>query len=808
MLQNLLVDLRFGLRLMRRNPGFTLVALGTMALGIGGNVAVFSVVNGVLLQPLPYPEADRIVFLAETNPSRGWDSFSIAPLNFWDWQEQNSSMEMMAAFSRNSVVYTGGERPEMLSTYKASEDFLKILGREPVLGRGILKQDLDPEQAAVVVLSHGFWQREFGGERTVIGRDMVLDGVVHTVVGVLPQSWQPPSMSGTDLILPLRPRSFWHTNRGSHFLYGLARLKPNVSLERAQSDLTSVAAALEAQYPDTNNGWGAVVYPLDEVLLGSARPQLVIFMASVGLVLLIVCANLANMTLARTSVRRRELAVRAAVGARRGRVIQQLLAESVLLATLGGVVGIILALLGLRAFVAQWPTVLPRMQEITIDATVVLFCLALSLISGLLSGLLPALNVVGRADLLGNLRDWRVSGRSASRRWLRGGLVVVEVGMALILLVGTGLLVKSLIALEAEDPGFLEEDRLVFSTPLPQAKYSGPEERIGFGKATLERLRTMPGVESAALTSLVPLGGDDSLYGFWTENRALTGSDQADGSALFYRVSPDFLETIGIPILGGRSISSADREGGQPVVVVSQSLADRHFAGENPVGKMLRFGRDEDDVPVEIVGVAGEIQHYSLGGVSPPQVYVPFTQNPTGNIKFVVKASIPPASLVGSIREAVKAVDPDQPTVGIETLTLLVADSIVLPRLRSFLMTGFGLTALVLAVVGLYGMMAYSVSRRVTEIGVRMALGASRWSILGLVLREGLPLVGLGVTFGLVGALCLGQLLESMLFRVGAFDLFVYMTVPVLLGVVALGGMLIPARRATRVDPARILGSE
>ncbi len=807
LVRELLFDLRFGLRMMIRSPGFTVAALVTMALGIGANTAMFSIVNGVILSPLPYPDADRIVRLWETNLARGWETFSIAPLNFWDWQERNRSLELLAAYRTTTVNYTGGDRPESLSAYRVSEDYLKILGGEPIRGRGIAVEDLEPDAEPVVILTHGFWQRAFGGASDVLEHTMVLDGVVHTVVGVLPRDWRPVSRRGTDLILPLTPEPNWYLYRGSHFLHALGRLEPGVTVEQARSDFSSIAAALEAEYPDSNAGWGAAVWSLDEVVLGSTRPQLFIFMAAVGLVLLIACANVANMTLARATVRSRELAIRTAVGAGRGRVIRQLLAESVLLAALGGALGVTLAYVALEAFVAGWPTLLPRMQDIEIDATVLLFSLVLALASGMLFGLAPALNVAG-PNLGETLRHGsRSLAGDRSRRWMRTALVVGEVGLAVVLLVGTGLLLRSFSALQSENPGFVTEGRLVLSTPLPRAKYSTPEERRAFGDAALERLKALPGVESVALSSLVPIEGSDEIWGYWLEGR-LPSDGQEDGSALFYRVSPGYLEAMGIPLLEGRGITAEDREDGPEVALVSASLAERHFPGEDPVGRRIRFGGDEDDPMVEIIGVVGDVQHYHLGRSSISQLYVPFAQRPTGNVNFILQAAVPPLSVAESVRQAIESIDPDQPLVGVQAASAMISDSISLPRFRTLLMMGFGLTALLLAVVGLYGVMAYSVSQRTKEIGVRVALGATRGSVLGLVLKEGVPLVGIGLVAGMAGALALSRVLESMLFGVGARDPAVLVSVPVVLAAVAATAMLVPARRATRVDPVRTLGEE
>ncbi len=806
MVSELLSDLRYGVRGMARSPGFAIVALLTMALGIGANTGMFSIVNGVVFNPLPYPEQDRVVRLWESYLTQGWETFSISPLNFWDWQEQNESLELLAAYRRNSAIYSGGDRPETLISYRVTEDFLPILGGDPSLGRGITREDLNPDGEPVVILTHGFWQRAFAADEGILGRTMVLDGAAHTIIGILPEEWWPPARTRTDVILPLRPQPYWFTARSSHFLHAFGRVKQGVSVEQAQAEFSAIAAALESEYPDSNEGWGATVRPLREAVLGQTGPQLLIFLASVGLVLLIACANLANMTMARSMVRVREFAIRTAVGAGRGRVIRQLLAESLLLSALGGVLGVVLAYFGLEAFKNAWPTLLPRMQEIEVNATVLLFSLGLSFVAGILFGLFPAQSVA-RSDLAGSLRQGgRGLAGDRSRRWMRGGLVVAEVGLAVVLLVGTGLLVRSFSALAAEDPGFVRENRLVFEAPLAGERYSTPEGVWAFSDAAIENLRALPGVESVALSTLQPLQGDDEIWGYWLEGTPATEGE--DGNVLFNRVTPGYFEAMGIPLLAGRPIGPEDRVDGPAVVVVSEGFAEEAFPGQDALGQRIRFGRDRDEPRVEVVGVVGEVQHYSLGRSDTPQIYVPFSQRPSRNAKFVLKTSLPPMSLVRQAREAVEAVDPDQPLDGIQAAESLVSSSVATPRFRTLLMSGFGLVALLLALIGLYGVMAYSVSQRSKEIGVRMALGASRGSVLSLVFKEGGPLVGVGLILGLAGALALSRVLESMLFGVGTRDPAVFLAVPLILTGVAVLALFVPARRAARVDPVTTLGEE
>jgi putative ABC transport system permease protein len=807
-MRNLLRDARYGLRLLARRPGFTTVAVLTLAIGIGANTAIFAVADTLLLKPLPYVDAGQIVLLQENNLSRGWTSFSVSPPNFLDWREQAQSFERIAAWSGRSYNYTGGEIPERLRGLVGTEGFLDMLGGTPALGRGFLPEEFEAGRDLVVVLNHGFWRRAFGGNPQVLNQPIILNGQTHTIVGVMHPHWR---FGGRDVAL-FAPRAFSAAElrqRGSHFLNVIGRMKPRVAANEAQVEMSGLAARLAQQYP-SNTGWGAVVTPLREAVVGDMRPMLVILLGAVGLVLLIACANIANMLLARATVRAREMAIRRAIGAGRGRIVQQLLTESVLLAVLGGAIGLLLARWGTSSLILAYPDLLPRSSDIAVDATAIAFTAGLSLLTTVLFGLAPAF-ASSRSRVTESLKE---GGRSGSGgrfgRWLRSSLIVSEVAIALVLLAGAGLLLRSFAQLTRVEPGFETDRRLSVTTFLPRPKYNEPGAMIAFYDQVLDRIRALPGVESAALTSVVPISGNDEIYSIQFEGRPPLPPGQGS-SALYYLVSPDYFRTLGIPLLEGRVFSEQDRQGTPRVAIVNDEFVRLHFPSEDPIGKVIRMGRNSS-VTREIVGVVGSVKHYSLRDKTQAQMYEPFRQNPTTVMTFVMKTGVEPATLSVAVRREIQAVDPDQPIADSGTLSAMLNRSMTLPRVQTMLLAAFAGIALLLAAVGLYGVMAYAVSQRTQEIGIRMALGALPGSVLRLVVGHALTLTALGLCIGLAGAVLLARVLshvlERMLFRVEPTDGVTLAIVPVVLTCVALAATMIPALRAMRVDPIEALRRE
>jgi putative ABC transport system permease protein len=800
----MLNDLRYALRQLIKAPSFTIVAILTLALGIGACTAIFSVVNVVLLRPLNYPKPDRIVIIRETNLPQ-FPEFSVSPPNYLDWEKQTKSYEYLAAYTGAGLNLTGEGEPQRLVGVKATAHYFDAYGVKPVLGRMLLPDEDAPGKNHVVVLSYPFWQRVFGGTRDVAGRAIQLNGEPYTVVGVAPIGFGLTSKVDVWTPMAFKPDETANDARGGHYISVVGRLRPGVTAAQARAELEVIASQLAKQYPDSNKGWGIILMPLQDYSVRDVRPVLYTLLGAVGCVLLIACANLANLLLARATARHREISIRAALGASRGRLVRQLLTESVVLSLCGGVAGVILARWGLDALLALAPTSLPRISEIHLDNGVLIFSLALSIITGLVFGIAPAW-LAARADVNEALKQGsRGSTEGGARGRLRSALVVLEVTFALMLLGGAGLLARSFMQLAHVDPGFTPDNATLLRLSLPQKKYAMPEQQTAFADALLERVKALPGVQSAGITHSMPLVGDYVL-GFNIEGRpAIAPSDLP--STNYYAVTPDYFRAMGIRLIRGRTFTPQDDAKAPRVAVINETMARQQFPNEDPIGKRINITNGPDTWR-QIVGIVGDIKQYGVDKATSAQAYEPFAQVPFSSLNVVIRTNGSPAALLGALRPAVYAVDKDQPVGTIRPLEEIMAESIASQRFAMTLLTVFSLVALVIAAVGIYGVMAYSVVQRTGEFGIRMALGAQQRDVLRLVLAQGGRLVGLGLIIGLAGTLAASRAMGSMLFNTSAQDPLTLGTITLLLGAVALIACLLPANRATKVNPIEALRAE
>jgi len=797
-------DLRYAFRQLLKAPSFTAVAILTLALGIGACSAIFSVVNVVLLRPLDYPEPGRIVAIRETQLPK-FPEFSVSPPNYLDWEKQTKSYEYLAAYGGASVNLTGEGEPQRLVGVKATAHYFDAYDVKPVLGRMLLPEEDAQGKNHVVVLSYPFWQRVFGGGRDVVGRALQLNGEPYTVVGVAPASFGLTSKVDVWMPMAFKPDETANDARGGHYINVVGRLKPGVTVAQARAELEVLASQLAKQYPDSNKGWGILMMSLQDYSVQDVKPVLYTLLGAVGCVLLIACANLANLLLARATARHREISIRAALGASRARLVRQLLTESVVLSLCGGAAGLLLARWGLDALLALAPTSLPRITEIHLDSGVLLFSLALSVVTGLVFGIAPAW-LAARADVNEALKQGtRGSTEGGARGRLRSALVVIEVTFALMLLGGAGLLARSFMQLAHVDPGFIPENATLLRLSLPQKKYAMPEQQTAFANALLDRVKALPGVQAAGLTHSMPLVGDYVL-GFNIEGRpAIDPSDLP--STNYYAVTPDYFRAMGIRLVRGRVFTSQDDAKAPRVAIINETMARQHFPNEDPIGKRINITNGPDTWR-EIVGIVGDIKQYGVDKVSSAQSYEPFAQVPFSSINVVIRTNGPPAAMLGAIRPTVYAVDKDQPIGAIRPLEEIVADSIARQRFAVTLLSVFSLVALVIAAVGIYGVMAYNVVQRTGEFGIRMALGAQQRDVLRLVLAQGGKLIGLGLVIGLAATLAASRAMASMLFNTSAQDPLTLGTITVLLGAVALVACLLPANRATKVNPIEALRAE
>ena len=820
-METILQDIRYSFRSLLQTPGFTAVAVLVLALGIGANTAIFTVVNAVLLRPLPYPGSEQLVMLWETNPrfQIGVDTLPVTHGNFMDWREQNSVFENVSALGAGRWNLTGAGEPERISGASVSPNFFRLMGTEPKLGRAFRDDEEQPGAARVVVISHALWQRRFAGEPDVLGKTMTLDGESYAVIGVAPEGFQFPRAkelpffvgvaAQTDMWRPMTlGDEFVNKSRANHQLSVIAKLKPGVTRERAQSEMTAIAVRLEQSYPDSNQGIGVKVVPLNEQVVGNVRVALLVLTGAVALVLLIACANVANLLLARSSGRQKEIAIRTALGASRGRVVRQLLTEAVLLSTTAAIAGTLLSLWGIKAMLSLSRDTLPRAYEISVDLKVLGFTVAIALLTSVIFGLTPALQA-SKINLSESLKEGSrgLSGGRRSNR-IRSSLVIAEVALSLVLLIGAGLMIKSLAGLLKVDTGFRPDNTLTMNIALHGSKYPSANQQIAFFQEVTHRVETLPGVQSVGLISSAPLSGGVYAGGFSIEGR--TPASEADDLVADRRmISPEYLNSLGIPLLKGRGFTDRDNQASPGVVIVSESWARRFLPAEDPLDKRIKLGgRDSTRPWLSVVGIAGDVRDTAIESDAKPCIYIPYPQFPSSGMTLVVRAGFDPTPLIPSIRDQIWAVDKDQPVTDAKTMDQYVADSVSPRRFNAMLLAIFASLALVLASVGIYGVMAYSVTQRTHEIGIRLALGAESSDVIKLVVGRAMALVVAGVMIGLAGALALTRLMTSLLYGVSATDTVTFAVVSVLLVVVALLASYIPARRATKVDPMIALRCE
>jgi putative ABC transport system permease protein len=810
-MENLLQDVRYGIRMLLRGRAVTIVAVVALALGIGANTAIFSVVDSVLLSPLPYKDPDRLAMIWQTNPEIqiGFDMLPVTAADFVDWRDQGRSFQSISIIDSGRLVLSGQDAPERVAGARVSASFFGVMGVEPSLGRAFTDQEERPGANRVAVISHAMWLSRYGGDRGAIGKSLALDGSTYEIIGVMPEGFQFPRSQDlpsyfqlapqTELWLPIGLTDEELKNRGSHNKAVIARLKPDASIEQAQDEMAAIAAKNSEMYEESR-GFGASVVPLQEQLVGHTRTALWVLLAAVGFVLLIACANVANLLLARASARQKEIAIRTALGATRSRIIRQLFTESVLLSLCGGAVGILLALWGLNLLLALSPADIPRKHEIRIDGAALGFTLLISLLTGVLFGLAPSLQS-SRVNFNETLKEGARGTSGATGNRLRGLLVIVEIAMTVVLLVGAGLMLRSFIGLLKTDPGFNPKSVLTMKIELPDRKYPRERDQIAFFKQVIERVRLLPGAESASAISHLPLSGTEEIDMFTIEGstiESLSDTPLAD----FRFVDHNYFRAMGIPLVAGRYFTEGDNENGQRVIVINETLARRFYPGQEAVGKRIKEGDQRSDNPWStVVGVVGDVKHSGLNSDARPTLYFPYLQKNWGLMTLVARTGSDPAKLAAAVRNEVWAVDKDQPVTDVKTLEEYASVSVSKDRFNMILLGIFAGVAMVLAAVGIYGVMSYTVAQRTHEIGIRMALGASVTDVLRLVVGRGLLLAVVGVFVGVGVALLLTGFLSSLLVGVSARDPLTFIAVPAALLAVALVASAVPAWRATKVDP-------
>jgi len=800
-METLIKDVRFALRSFLKRPGFLVIAIATLALGIGATTAMFTVVNSMLLRPLPFPEPEQIVLVFGINPRQGITESNVSVPDIADWQQQSQSFQQIAAFFSGGLFLTIGDETERVRATSVSTEFFPIFKTNPIYGRTLQPADMQESSERVVVISYALWQRRFGGQASVVNSKVTLNGKPVTIVGIMPAGFSYPFDNEAWVAFPLEPASERRDNR---YVSVVSRLKPHVSLSQAQAELDTINQRLAQNYKETNDGWGVHVVELRDSLVGNFRTALLILLGAVAFVLLIACANVANLLLARAMYRQKEIAVRTALGASRMRIVRQLLTESLLLSIVSGVIGFTLSFGLTKLLIALTPPNTPRVSEIGVDLRVFGVTLAIAVFAGLLFGLFPALQT-SRPNLNDTLKDTGQRGSQISGGNRAGSLFIVsEIALSFILLAGAGLLIKSFLHLSDINPGFNPDNVLTMRLTLPIGKYKQGEPRAQIFQQLIDQVKATPGVKSAAAVLSLPLGGDTFNLGRGVirEGRPMTLEEQIN--AQYLAVTPDYFQTLQIPLKAGRTFTEQDNLDSTKVVILNETMARRLWPNENPIGRRLTIWRDEK-FPREVVGVVGDTKA-SLDKEAGNQEYVPYAQDATwGTMSLVVRTNGEPTALAGAVRDAIRSVDKGVPNYNLKTLNDVVSNSAAPRRVPMLLLSAFAGVAMLLAMLGIYGVTSYYVTQRTHEIGVRMALGAQVVDVLRLVLSRAMVLAGVGIVIGAGGAVAVTRYLRSMLFEVKPIDVVTFIGVALILAAVVFIACLVPARRATRIDPLEAL---
>lgn len=798
-MQTFLQDLKYALRVFLKQPAFTLIAMLTLAIGIGANTTIFSVVNSILLRPLPYREPDRLAMVwmnnSRINISEDWHSYP----NYEDYRNNTSTFEDIAIFNNRSFNLTGDGEPERVRGAVASSNLFPMLGVSAVMGRTFTSEEDESGKDMVAILSHGLWQRRFAGDPDILGKTIALNGANRTIIGVMPAGFRFPEKD-TEMWIPVAPSPQMKTNRNSIWLQAIGRLKPGVTIEQAQADMSGVSDRIIEANPN-QEGYRANIVSYHQQMVGNVKPALLVLLGAVAFVLLIACTNVANLLLSRAAAREREIAIRTAIGASRARLVRQFLTESALLAVIGGGIGVIVAYWGLDALVALAPRDVPRLDQVRIDGRVLGFSLGISLVTGILFGLVPALHA-SKANLNESLKEGgRGTTTGIQGRKVRNSLVIIEVATALVLLIGAGLMIRSFMHLQKVDLGFNPDNLLTARVQLAGTKYRDDQAAVGFYKQLTERIEQMPNVEGAGAISTIFLSKTPNSSNFNIEGRPQPPPTEQVEVPIDI-VNQSFFTVMGVPLIRGRFFEERDGPNAPQVIIINETMARRFWPNEDAVGKRMKFASPESDDPwIEIVGVVGDVRRTGFDAEVRPETFLPHAQAPARGLMMVIRTDSDPAKLTGAFRAAVRELDPNQPVFEVTTMDATLGEMMAQRRLNMILFGIFAAAALLLASVGIYGIISHNVTERTHELGVRMALGASRGDVLRLVLKQGMMLSGLGIGIGLAGAFALTRVMSSLLYGISSTDPITFVAIALILGIVALAACLIPARRATKVDP-------